>query len=222
MSTTGTDNQTTTRWIAALSGVAFVLVTLTAFVVFGHPSASPKIGSSGATISAFYLAHHGDEEIAAGLLAVVAALLAVFVTFCRTIMPTTNRTWPALFLGGGLIGSASFLLAAVVHLALANAASHHLNPSALQALNALDINTSLAFTAGMGIMLIGAAGTLIASARALRVAGWVAVPLAIINLTPAGVALFPLTAIWVVATGILLSRRSQPSAQTLPTPALAT
>jgi hypothetical protein len=199
-----------------------VVVTLTAFVVFGHPSSSPKIGSSSARISAFYLAHHGDEEIAAGLLAVVAALLAVFVTSCRAIMPPTNRTWSALFAAGGLIGSASFLLAGAVHLALAKGASHHLNPSALQALNALDINTSLGFTAGIGIMLLGAAGTLVPSTRALRVAGWVAVPLAIINLTPAGVALFPVTTIWIVATGILLSRRSDPSTQTIPTPALAT
>ncbi len=221
MSTVRTDNQTTRR-IAALSGVAFAVVTLTAFVVFGHPSSSPKIGSSGARISAFYLAHPGDEEVAAGLLAVVAALLAVFVTFSRAIMPSTNRTWSALFLGGGLIGAASFLFAGAVHLALAKGASHHLNPGALQALNALDINTALAFTAGIGIMLLGAAGTLVASTRALRVAGWVALPLAVVNLTPAGVALFPLTAIWIVATGILLSRRVGPSTQTIPTPALAT
>ena len=222
MSRADIDNHTTTGRLAALSGGAFVIVTLTAFVVFGHPSSSPKIGSSGATISAFYVAHHGDESIAASLLAVVAALLAVFVTSCRAIMPSSNRTWRTLFLAGGLIGSASFLLAGAVHAALAAGASHHLNASALQALNALDINTSLAFTAGMGVMLTGAAGTLVASTGAVRAAGWIAVPLAVLNLTPAGVAVFPLTAIWVVATGILLSRRVSPGTQPVPSAALAT
>lgn len=222
MSAAGNEDRTATRWIAVLSAIAFAVITAIAFVVFGHPSSSPKIGSSTTKIASFYLAHHSDEEIAASLLAITATLLAVFVTWCRPIMPNTSPTWPTLFFAGGLIGSASFLLAGAVHLALGKGASHHLNPTALQALNALDINTSLAFTAGIGIMLLGAAGTLVASTGALRTAGWIALPLGIINLTPAGVALFPLTAIWIIAAGILLSRGPNTTTRDAPTPALAT
>lgn len=221
MSTFETESQVATRRIAALSAIAFAVITVVAFVGFGHPASSPKISSSPAKISAFYLDHHSDEQIAAALLAVAAALLAVFVTSCAAIMRPKRPMWSTLFLGGGLIGSASFLLAGAVHLALAQGASNHINPGALQALNALDINTSLAFTAGVGIMLLGGAGTLISSERGLRAAGWAALPLGIIHLTPAGVTLFPLTALWVVATGILLSRQSDTHPEPVATPALA-
>lgn len=222
MTTEETDSSTRAGRIALASGIAFSVVTVIAFVVLGHATSSPKISSSPAKIASFYIAHHGDEQAAAYLLAVTATLLAVFVTSSRPLIRTTRSTWSTLFLGGGLVASASFLFAGAVHLALAAAASHHLAPSALQALNALDINTGLAFTAGVGIMLLGAAATLSTRADALRVIGWIALPLGIVNLTPAGVAVFPLTALWIIATGILLTRRSDASIGESATPALAT
>jgi hypothetical protein len=204
-----------------LSGVAFAIITVVAFVVLGHATSSPKIGSPTSKIASFYLAHHSDEQLASYLLAVNAALLAVFVTAARKRLPTGNSTWLGLFSGGGLVASASFLFAGAVHLALAEGASHHLNPTALQALNALDINTGLAFTGGVAIMLLGAAATL--SRRSdVRILGWIAIPLAIVNLTPGGVGAFPLTALWIVATAILISRRPDPHTRSVAAPSPAT
>jgi hypothetical protein len=127
-----------------------------------------------------------------------------------------------LFSGGGLVASAGFLFAGAVHLALTEGAGHHLNPTALQALNALDINTSLAFTGGVAIMLLGAAATMSRRSDTVRILGWVAIPLTIVNLTPAGVGAFPLTALWIVATAILISPRPDPDTSSLAAPALAT
>jgi hypothetical protein len=221
MSTTQPRNRTATGLAPLLSGVAFAILTVVAFVVLGHATSSPKIGSPPSTIASFYLAHRSDEELAAYLLAVNAALLAVFVTACRSRVGADRPARSDLFFAGGMIASATFLFAGAVHLALAEAAGHHLNPTALQALNALDINTGLAFTGAIAIMLIGAAATLSRRSDAVRILGWGAIPLAIINLTPAGVGAFPLTAIWIIATGILISRRPDPSARPVAAAALA-
>lgn len=194
-------------WVPVLTGVAFAVVTVIAFVVLGHATSSPKIGAPAAKIAAFYTTHHSDEQLAAYLLAVSAALLAAFAVACRTRLATPSATWAPLFLGGGMVASASFLLAGTVHLALTESASHRLSPTTLQTLNALDINTGLAFTGGVAIMLLGAAATLSTRSDTLRVLGWAALPLAVINLTPVGVGAFPLTAIWIIATGTLVTRR---------------
>jgi hypothetical protein len=222
MSTTQPRNKPAAGLAPLVSGVAFAILTVVAFVVLGHASSSPKLGSPATKIVSFYFAHRSDEELAAYLLAVNAALLAVFVTACRKRLLTGNSTWLGLFSGGGLVASASFLFAGAVHLALAEGAGHHLNPTALQALNALDINTGLAFTGGVAIMLIGAAATLSRRSDAVRILGWIAIPLAIVNLTPAGVGAFPLTALWIVATAILISRTPDPLISSVAAPALAT
>jgi hypothetical protein len=143
----------------------------------------------------------------------------VFVTGCRSRL-TPERS--GLFFAGGMIASATFLFAGAVHLGLAEAAGHHLNPTALQALNALDINTGLAFSGGIAIMLLGAAATLSRHSDTLRILGWIAIPLAIVNLTPAGVGAFPLTAIWIIATGVLMSKRPDPEGRTAAQAMLAT
>jgi hypothetical protein len=104
---------------------------------------------------------------------------------------------------------------------VAQAAGHHLNPAALQAINALDINTGLAFTGGFAIMLCGAAATLSRRSDTTRILGWIAIPLALVNLTPAGVGAFPLTALWIVATAILIGRRPGPDTRSIAEPALA-
>ena len=222
MSTTQPRNKTVAGLAPLLSGLAFAIVTVVAFVVLGHASSSPKIGSPTSKIVSFYTAHHSDEELAAYLLAVSAALLAVFVTACRARFAAERSAWSDLFFGGGMVASATFLVAGAVHLALAEGAAHHLNPTALQALNALDINTGLAFAGGIAIMLLGATATLSRRSDSTRILGWIAVPLAIINLTPAGVGAFPLTAIWIIATGILISRRADTDTRPLTAAALST
>lgn len=221
MSTTQPRDKTAAGLAPLLSGVAFAILTVVVFVVLGHASSSPKIGSPATKIVSFYLAHRSDEELAAYLLAVNAALLALFVTASRSRIATERSTWPDLFFAGGTIAAATFLLAGAVHLALAEGAGHHLNPTALQALNALDINTGLAFTGGIAIMLLGAAATFSRRSGTIRILGWTAIPLAIVSLTPAGVGAFPLTALWIVATAILIRRRPDPDPRSVAAPALA-
>lgn len=221
MTTTQPRNRPVAGMVPFLSGVAFAVITVVAFVVLGHATSSPKIGSPASKIVAFYIAHRSDEELAAYLLAVNAALLAVFVSSCRERLTTVDPTWPSLFSGGGLIASASFLFVGAVHLALAEGVGHHISPTAAQALNALDINTGLAFTGGIAIMLLGAAATLSRRTDVIRILGWIAIPLAIVSLTPAGVGAFPLIALWIVATAILISRRPDPHTRSSAAPALA-
>jgi len=193
---------------APLSGVAFAVVTVVAFVVIGGGSRTPKATDSAAKITAYYVTHHSKAEVAAYLLPVVAALLAMFVASCVPLIRGVRSVWAALFYGGGLLAGAGFLFAGAIHLALADGANHHLDPAVLQGLNAVDIHTALAFTAGVGILLLGGGGAMTALSGGMRVMGWIALALGLINLTPAGVALFPLNALWIVAVSVLLCLRS--------------
>jgi len=204
------------RQLALVSAVAFALVTVVAFVALGGGSSAPTIGASPTKIASFYLAHHAKETAAGDLLAVVAALLAILTATWRPLIKDIQGIWSVLFVSGGLIGAASFLVAGVAQVALASGADHHFDPTALQTLNALAISSGLAFTTGIGILLFGAAGCLIPTLGTLRVAGWIALPLAIIDLTPAGVAVFPLNAAWIVAVGVLLALRSRTPATHTP------
>jgi hypothetical protein len=68
-----------------------------------------------------------------------------------------------------------------------------------------------------------AAATLSRRSDTIRILGWIAIPLAIVKLTPAGVgASFPLTALWIVATAILIPPRPDLDARPATATALAT
>jgi hypothetical protein len=77
----------------------------------------------------------------------------------------------------------------------------------LQALNALDGNTWMAFNPAFGVMMIGAAGLFLSAAGWHRWLGWSAVVLGIAAFIPF-VDFFALllTLVWVVVTSVVLAR----------------
>ena len=198
------------RRVAPLSGIVFVVLTVVAFVVLGGNT--PGIKDSADKIASFYTAHHTRQETAGHLLAIAVAFLAIFAASCWPLIRDARRLWSALFFGGGLIAAAGFLVAAGIHIALADGANHHLDPVALQALNALDSDDDVAFTAGLGIMLLGAAGAMIPQTDALRWLGWIALVFGIAIFTPAGFIAFLGTAVWIIVVSAMLFLRSDDGA----------
>jgi hypothetical protein len=110
------------------------------------------------------------------------------------------------------------LVAAAIHLALADGGDHELDPVALRAFNAVDNDTYVAFTS-VGIVLLGAAGAMIRRQAALKWLGWPALVLGVAAFTPAGFIAFIGAGIWIIATSIVLFR--QLSAREAPAPACA-
>ncbi len=211
----------TIKRMAPLTGLAFVILLVITFVVLGGGGSTPPTSASGATIGSFYIHHHDSAEAAAYLLPVAVVLLVTFAATTWPILQRRSRIWSTVFLGGALVTAACLVVAAASHYALAQAAHDGLDPSALQAINALDQPASDAFAA-IAIMLVGAAGALIPNrVRHLRYLGYIAVALASICLSPAGTTLFPLTALWIATFSVMLCSRSNAEVTTSSAPGLA-
>ena len=111
--------------------------------------------------------------------------------------------WQLILIGGSVLGAAGFVLAAVTHLSLADGGDHHLSSAAMVALNALDADNYLAFVAGLGVMLVGAAGAIIPRTGGVRWFGWTALVLGIGMFTPVGFFALLLTALWIIVVSVL-------------------
>lgn len=90
-----------------------------------------------------------------------------------------------------------------------------ISPSAEQALNVLQNDVFFALLAGAGIFLVGNGLAIVAYAALPKWLGWVAVPLAIIAVTPLGslVVIFALPVWSLVVTGLVFSRMSNAAAR---------
>jgi hypothetical protein len=199
------------RRLAPLSGVVFVGLVVVAFAALGQ--STPGIKSSPEKVATFYAAHSGREQGASFLLAIAVVFLVVFAASLRaafTVGETPAGTAGIVAFAGLLVAAAGFLVGATIHLALADGAhKHHLMPQALQALNALDNDSFLPFSAGLGIMLLGAA---VANARTRvlnRWFGWLTFLLGIAIFTPAGFIAFLASGVWIIIVSVLLFWRQR-------------
>lgn len=197
------------RRLLPLSGVVFVVLAVLAVVVLGGDT--PSNDASGAEILSFYDAHTVRQAIAS----FVFALSAPFVVFFGVSLATTawpegadrRPVWHYVLIGGGVLTGAGVLIAAWVHFALADGGDNKASPEALQALNVLDANSWLAWNAGLGVLMLGAAGCLIPRAARHRWLGWVALVLGIVLFIPfADFFGLILTLVWIIVVSVMLFR----------------
>ncbi len=187
-----------------LSGSVFVVLTIVGIGWLG--GSTPGTKDSAAKVTSFYTAHHGRETAAAYVL---CAAVAFLVLFAASVWRRTDAgsVWRLVFVAGGAVAAAGFLVAATMHLALSEGVHDGIGPSAAVALTALDANDYLPFGIGIAIMLLGAAGLAIPRRGVERVLGWSALVLAVASFTPVGFVAFALAGVWVIATSIVLSLR---------------
>ena len=193
-----------------LCGIAFVALVVVAIVGIGGSTPGPD--APAAELASFY----GDNTLSQGIGSfVLAASVPFLVVFGIGLASSlAGRTDGGLTVAGYVLVAGTtllagaVLLASVAHFALVNGADEEIAPVALQALNAIDGNTWMAFNPAFGVMMLGAAGTLI-SARALPWLGWIALVLGVAAFVPFA-DFFALlgTLLWIVVTSVTLSRRS--------------
>lgn len=198
------------RWLS-LSGAAAAVMVVVSFAALGGDT--PGGGDSPAKISAYYGSHEVREWIAAFVLAASGPFFVIFATWLAASLwpavPAGPRPiWHAVLTVGGGVAAACFMVAALIHIALADLANDNsVSGGALQALAGLDQSSWVAFNAGLGVLMLGAAGSLLVS-KAHAVLGWIALV--------AGIALFIpfadffaliVTGLWLMWTSIALYRR---------------
>jgi hypothetical protein len=191
-----------------LSGVVFVVAAVVAIVGVGGDT--PDGDSSAAKVSSFYQAHQNRQNIAAFILAASILFLVLFgVVLTRAVWRAGRReTWPAVLVAGVVLSAGAFAASAFMHFALADGADT-LSASTAQGLNVLDADNWLLFNSCLGVMMLGACGSLLPSAGFYRVLGWVALPVGIALFIPfADFFGLLLTGIWILVVSVMLYRRT--------------
>jgi hypothetical protein len=195
------------RWLP-LSGLAFVVIVVVTFAAVEGDT--PESDATAAKVASFYNAHQDTAWASAFLLAAAAPFLVIFgVNLALALWPESSGrrpVWPTVLLVGSALGAMSFLVGAHGALAVADGADH-LTPAALQGVNVIDSDSWIVFNSALGIMLLGAAGSLIP--RGSRALGWSALVLGIALFIPfADFVALLLTGIWIIVTSILQFRGS--------------
>ena len=199
----------TTRKLLPLSGVvAVVLVVLT--VVIGGGTPSPD--ASAAKVMAFYDAHEAREVAAALVLAASVPFLVLFAAALATeLWPTeagARPVWELVLVAGSALAGGAILFAAAIHFMVADGADH-LSPAGLQVLNLVDGDAWVAWNAGIGVMMLGAAGSLLSRRAVSRWLGWSALVLGVLLFVPfADFFALLASALWILAMSLVLFRRA--------------
>jgi hypothetical protein len=195
------------RQLLTLGGLASVVLLVIAFGVSGD---SPGSGESAATIKAFYIDHTSGQRVGAYIMMATVPLLIFFAAAVRSLLVESgdekSRLWPNIFLAGSVLTGAGLLLAACLQLALASS-PEHISGAATQALNALSSESYPAFTGGLGVLLLGAAGAMIPVRSGLRWFGWSALALGVLIFTPLGFFAFAGSGLWIVLISVAVTMR---------------
>jgi hypothetical protein len=196
------------RKLAPLTGALFVALVLIAFFALG--GSTPEGDDSAQKVVSFYSDHESKEIIAAVVLGLGAVALIFFAATLKQILEAAGPDrgiLPTVALGAGLVAAGGFLTAATLHFALADYAGD-IDPSAAQAINAIDSDFFLPFVAGLSTLILATSLWLL-SHRLLLPAwlGWVGIGIFILTFTPLGFIGFALAGLWVIAASILLYLR---------------
>lgn len=195
-----------------LSGAIFVGLWVVAVFALGGEG-SPEAGAAADEVVTFYDAHMWQQSVVAFLLAVSVPFLVVFAASVsrawRAGDAESTGVWHQVLLGGSILAGATVLASATIHFSIPNGVDDGIPASALQALNLLDNNFWVGFNAGLGVMMLGAAGLVLSRVGERRWLGWSALVLGIALFIPfADFFALLLTALWMVVTGVALARAS--------------
>ena len=204
------------RDLGPLTGALFVVLVLVAFFALGGNT--PDGDASARKVVSFYGDNENKEIIAAVVLALSAVPLLYFTALMRDRLRAAlpdRSLLPAFAVGGGAVAAAGFTIAATMHFALADYAKD-IQPSAAQAINAIDNDFFLPFTTGLAVLVLASSVGAIRAGILPKWLGWVGVVLFVVFFTPAGFIAFGLTGIWIIVVSVLLYTRGPAARATSP------
>jgi hypothetical protein len=192
-----------------LSGIVFVVLVLVTSIALN--SDAPASTATGAEVATYYAENEIAQGIGSFLIAAAVLFLVLFAVALARLRPHDNeRLWERVLVGGSVLAGTVFLITGIVNFALVDGATNDASEEALQALSLFLGNNWVGFNAGLGVMMIGAAGTLLARPRAHPALGWTALVLGIALFIPFVdfIALL-LTAIWIIVASVVLFRTTK-------------
>lgn len=198
--------------LVALTGAVFVLGVIGALVAGGN---TPDGDANAGSVITHYTANRTQGIVASVILALTAIPALAFAARLHErarVAIGPDRTLPNLAFGAGVLAAAGVLGAAAIHLALSDYA-RDLDPTAAQALNALDADSFLLFTTGMATFVLAASLTAIRGRLMPSWLGWIGIPTAVAMFTPVGFFAGCIAAVWLIATSLILFASGQRPAE---------
>ncbi len=197
------------KWVP-LTGVAFVLVAIIAFAIGGEP---PDAKEPVQEIVGHYVDNKSSVQVSSVLAALAGVLLIFFAAYLsRALRPPEGREsfLPRLILTGAAITAVGIAIDATIAFALADAADE-IDPTAVQALQALWDNDFLPIALGTLVFLLATGLSVLIHGGLPRWLGWAAIVLAVLGATPLGFIAFIGSAIWILVVSVILTRRGEPA-----------
>jgi hypothetical protein len=199
-------------WLAPITGVAFIVVAIIAFVVAGEPkSADDPV----AEIVEYYVDNKDSVQIGAVLGVVAGVLLVFFGAHLRTVLRAATGGDEMLSLVsfvGLVIVALGIAIDGTISFALAEAAKD-VHPVAVQSLQTLWDNDFLPIMLGVILFLLATGISVVRSGVLPRWLGWLMIALAIIGPTPIGFASAIGAALLVLVLSVILTIRARAATQ---------
>jgi hypothetical protein len=190
----------TSKKLLPLSGIVFVVSALV--TVIGIGGSTPNTDASAQKFFSYYDAHDGRQIVAAFL---IAAAVPFLVFFGVSLANGGRSFWELVVIVGTGLAATGFLIAALLHFALADAPGNHASADAVKALGILDGDFWLAANAALGVLMLGAAGTMLQ--RRVRWLGWTALVIGVALFIPfADFFALLLAGLWILVTSVVLAR----------------
>jgi hypothetical protein len=190
-----------------LSGLAFVALTLVTVVGIGS---TPGTTDSAEEITSFYEGQETRQFIGSFAFAATVPFLVIFAVVLGRSFGRPDREgsiWSQVTSAGAVLAGGAILVTAAIHFALLDASNQEGARQAAPALVALDGSTWVAYNAGLGVMMIGAAGVVLSSAAGRRWVGWIALALGVALFIPfVDFAALLGTLVWIGIASITLAR----------------
>ncbi len=173
--------------LAALTGVAFLLLAIISIAVGGGEPPDPTDDSAQEIID-FYVDKEDGVWIGAILQTLAAAALVFYGGYLRKVLHAAEgagHTLSYVVLAGATILATGLALDATINIALVETVDD-IEPSAVQALSALWSNDFLVFALGGFVFILSAGLSIVRHGALPKWLGWVAIVIGVASITPAG------------------------------------
>jgi hypothetical protein len=205
-------------WLVPLTGVVFIVLLIAGFIVAGEP---PDANDDVQDIVNFYVDDKDSIEAGVFLLALSTLFFIFFANYLRTVFRETSLS--ATILVGAAIFVVGGAIDGTILIALAEAADD-IDPTAVQALQALWDNDFIPLAIGISVFLVSIGLSILRTGLFPKWLGWVVLVLALVSVTPLGFIAFPGTGLLILVLSIWLTLRARraaaPPAAPPPAPAV--
>jgi hypothetical protein len=198
-------------WLVASTGVVFVALLAATLILTGE-GVDPKDGTEKV------LEHYADNEDRLLIGSFLGGLATVFFLFFAGWLRKVLReaegpgaVLSAVSFAGAIVFAGAGAFASTLGIALSES-FNDIDPSAVEALNAISWNYFVPFAVGGSTFVLAAGISALRHGSLPRWLGWAAVVLGIAGYTPAGFFAFLLILVWVLVTSIVLSARARAAA----------